>query len=106
MPPFTYQALLRADARTQEAAQAFLAAAREAARALSGAEHLTLYPPVPMQIQRIANVERAQMLLESSSRPALQHVLAHWHAELGRCKALPEAKGLIRWGKDGDPLAI
>ena len=106
MPPFTYQALLRADARTQDAAQAFLSAAREAARTLPGAEHLTLYPPVPMQIQRIANVERAQMLLESASRPALQHVLAHWHAELGRCKALPEAKGLIRWAIDVDPLAI
>jgi primosomal protein N' (replication factor Y) len=59
-----------------------------------------------MQIQRIANVERAQMLLESTSRPALQHVLGHWHAELGRCKALPEAKGLIRWAIDVDPLAI
>ncbi len=106
MPPFTYQALLRADARTQEAAQAFLAAARDAARTLPGVEHLTLYPPVPMQIQRIANVERAQMLLESHSRPALQHVLSQWHAELARCKALPAAKGLIRWAIDVDPLAI
>jgi len=106
MPPFTYQALLRADARTQEAAQAFLAAARDAARTLPGVEHLTLYPPVPMHIQRIANVERAQMLLESHSRPALQHVLGQWHAELARCKALPAAKGLIRWAVDVDPLAI
>jgi primosomal protein N' (replication factor Y) len=106
MPPFTYQALLRADARTQEAAQAFLAAARDAARTLPGVEHLTLYPPVPMHIQRIANVERAQMLLESHSRPALQHVLGQWHAELARCKTLPAAKGLIRWAVDVDPLAI
>lgn len=106
MPPFTYQALLRAEARTQEAAQAFLAAARDAARQLAGAEHLTLYPPVPMHIQRVANIERAQMLLESDSRPALQHVLKHWHEHLARCKTLPAAKGLFRWAIDVDPLAI
>jgi primosomal protein N' (replication factor Y) len=46
------------------------------------------------------------MLLESASRPALQHVLGLWHADLVRCKALPEAKGLIRWAIDVDPLAI
>lgn len=106
LPPFVYQALLRAEARTQEAAQAFLAAAREAARGLDGAEHLTLFPPVPMAIQRVANVERAQMLLESASRPALQHVLTHWHPALAACRALPEAKGLIRWAIDVDPLTI
>ena len=106
LPPFVYQALLRAEGRSQEAAQAFLAAARETARALEGAEHLTLYPPVPMVIQRVANVERAQMLLESTSRPALQHVLTHWHTALAVCRALPAAKGLIRWAIDVDPLSI
>ena len=106
MPPFSHQALLRAEARTQEAAQAFLSAAREAARTLEGAEHLMLYPPVPMTIQRVANVERAYMLLESDSRPALQRVLGQWHAALAQCRSLPEAKGLIRWAIDVDPIAI
>lgn len=106
MPPFSYQAVLRADARTQEAAQAFLSAAREVARTLPGAEHLTLYPPVPLAIQRVANVERAQMLLESQSRPALQHVLAQWQGALAQCRSLPQAKGLIRWAVDVDPMSI
>jgi primosomal protein N' (replication factor Y) len=106
MPPYTHQALLRAEARTQEAAQAFLLAAREAARKLTGAEHVTLFPAVPTAIQRVANVERAQMLLESPSRPALQHLLAHWHDALVECRALPQAKGLIRWAIDVDPLAV
>ena len=106
LPPFMYQALLRAEARTQEAAQAFLAAARDAARTLEGASHLTLYPPVPMAIQRVANVERAQMLLESPSRPALQQVLSQWHSALAACRGIPEARGLIRWAIDVDPLSI
>ena len=72
MPPFAFQALVRADARTQAVAQGFLQAASDAARAhaLAGLEHVTLYPPVPLTIQRVANVERAQMLLESPSRPS------------------------------------
>jgi primosomal protein N' (replication factor Y) len=102
MPPFGFQALVRADARTQEAAQAFLAAAAAGAAGIEAADRVTLYSPVPMSVQRVANVERAQMLVESSSRAALQHFLAGWHPVLQATKE----KGLIRWAVDVDPLAI
>jgi primosomal protein N' (replication factor Y) len=102
MPPFGYQALVRAEARTQEAAQAFLAAAVAAAQALPAAPQVTLYSPVPMTVQRVANVERAQLLVECASRPALQRFLAGW---LPILRATRE-KGLIRWAIDVDPLAI
>ena len=102
MPPFGYQALVRADARTQEAAQSFLAAAAAAASGLEGAGHVTLYSPVPMTVQRVANVERAQMLVESASRAALQRFLAQWHPVLQATRE----KTLIRWVVDVDPLAI
>ena len=108
MPPFAFQALVRADARTQEAAQSFLQAASSAAQAhaLPGLEHMALYPPVPLAVQRVANVERAQMLLESPSRPALQRFLAAWQPLLHATRARPEHKGLVRWLVDVDPLAI
>ena len=108
MPPFAFQALVRADARTQEVAQAFLQAASAAAQAhqLAGLEQVALYPPVPLAIQRVANVERAQMLLESPSRPALQRFLAAWQPLLHATRARPEHKGLVRWLVDVDPLAI
>jgi primosomal protein N' (replication factor Y) (superfamily II helicase) len=102
MPPFGSQALLRAEARSQEAAQAFLHAASAAASGLDGAERVMLYSAVPMSIQRVANVERAQMLIESPSRSALQRFLAAWQPVL---HAMRE-KGLIRWAVDVDPLAI
>jgi primosomal protein N' (replication factor Y) len=102
MPPFGFQALVRADARTQEAAQAFLAAAAAAATGVEAVERVTLYSPVPMSVQRVANVERAQMLVESTSRAALQHFLAGWHPVLQATRE----KGLIRWAVDVDPLAI
>ena len=108
MPPFAFQALVRADARTQEVAQGFLQAAAAAAQAhaLPGLEHVALYPPVPLAVQRVANVERAQMLLESPSRPALQRFLAAWQPLLHATRAQPGHKGLVRWLVDVDPLAI
>ncbi len=39
---------------------------------LLGFDQVTLYLAVPMSIQRIADIERAQMLEESPSRAALQ----------------------------------
>jgi primosomal protein N' (replication factor Y) len=102
MPPFGFQALVRAEARTQEAAQAFLNAASGAAQAIEGADRVTLYSAVPMSIQRVANVERAQMLVESPSRAALQRFLAGWQPVLQAARE----KGVIRWAVDVDPLAI
>jgi len=110
MPPFSFQALVRAEARTQEVAQGFLTAASAAASTLPDAEHLlvhiTLYPAVPMSMQRVANVERAQMLVESPSRAALQRFLTAWQAVLHATRQQPEGKGLMRWAVDVDPLAI
>jgi len=106
MPPFSYQALIRADARTQEAAQAFLQGAADAARTgnVPGLEHIYLFPPIPLAVQRVANVERAQMLIESPKRPALLRFLAAWQALLHLERK--QYKGLIRWFIDVDPLSI
>ena len=101
-PPFSFQAMLRAEARTMEQALAFLAAARKAAAMLpnSLADGVTLYDPVPMRLQRLMTLERGQLLVESLSRPALQAFLTAWMEEL---YALKTPAGL-RWHLDVDPL--
>ena len=110
MPPFSYQALVRAEAHSQEVAQGFLTAASAAVATMTDAEAIAqalfIFPAVPMSMQRIANIERAQMLIESSSRVALQRFLADWQAVLHATRQQPEGKGLIRWAIDVDPLAI
>jgi primosomal protein N' (replication factor Y) len=110
MPPFSFQALVRAESRTQEAAQAFLNLSSQAGIHLSEIAQLlpyiTLYPAVPMSIQRVANIERAQMLIESPSRTALQRYLSAWQAVLHSTRTQPECKGLLRWAMDVDPLLI
>jgi len=108
MSPFGFSALLRAEAREQSVAQGFLNAAAAAAQAqpLPGADAVTRYPAVPMTIQRVANIERAQMLIESPSRAALQRFLAAWQPLLHQTRQQGDFKSLIRWAIDVDPLAI
>ncbi|MBC8056064.1 MAG: primosomal protein N', partial [Rhizobiales bacterium] len=93
LPPFSHLATLRADARTPEAARAFLQAAAELATTLPGADQVMVYPPVPLSVARVADVERMQMLVESASRMALQRFLALW---------LPALHSLRRAHKEGD----
>ena len=106
LPPFSFQALLRAEARSQEAAQAFLNAAKHSGEAWLAEQALsvTVYPAVPMSLQRVANVERAQMLVESHSRKALQHFLSHWQQGLQDLRG--QHKTVMRWAMDVDPLVI
>jgi primosomal protein N' (replication factor Y) len=114
LPPLSYQALLRADARSQEVAQLFLNATSQALQAQAALDppmaellsQVSLFAAVPMSMQRVANVERAQMLIESASRMALQKVLATLQPLMHSVRASPEHKGLIRWLVDVDPLSI
>ena len=108
MPPYAFQAIVRADARSQEAAQAFLTAATQVARDanLPYLDEVFIYPPIPMAVQRVANVERAQMLLEATNRSSLLRFLNAWQQYLHWLRGLPEHKALVRWLVDVDPLSI
>ena len=111
LPPYSHLAILRADARTPEAARAFLQAAAELAVTLPGHEAVMVYPPVPLGVARVANVERMQMLVESASRVALQRFLALWLAALhdmrrARAAGKGAAAKVLRWAVDVDPLSI
>ena len=108
LPPYSHLAMLRAEARTAQAARSFLQAAAVCGAALPGADAVMVYPPVPTGVARVANVERMQMLVESVSRVALQRFLALWLPTLHSLRV--ERKGadqrILRWAVDVDPLAI
>jgi len=108
LPPFSHLAILRADARTPEAARAFLHAAAELATTLPGADQVMVYPPVPMSVARVADIERMQMLVESASRVALQRFLALWLPALHGLRRAHKAteERILRWAVDVDPSAI
>ena len=96
LPPFIYQALLRAEARELSVALGFL---QEASACLAH-EGILINDPIPMTMTRVANVDRAQLLVESASRPALQAFLKAWMA------ALRAMKSRVRWSLEVDPVDI
>ena len=96
LPPYMYQALLRAEARELAIAIEFL----EAARDVGAVEGITINDPIPMTMTRVHNVDRAQLLVESPSRPALQAFLKEWIV------SLREMKSRVKWSLEVDPLDI
>jgi len=88
--------VLRAEARELATALAFL---REAAGMVTPPPGVNVYDPVPQAVTRVADFERACLLVQSRSRPALQAFLAAWSEQL---RAHP-ARGL-RWHLDVDPI--
>jgi primosomal protein N' (replication factor Y) len=108
LPPYSHLAVLRAEAKTSEAARGFLAAAAERAKTLAESGAVMVYAPVPLVVARVADVERMQMLVESASRRSLQAMLSAWLPLLYALRS--ERKGpdqrLLRWAIDVDPLII
>ncbi len=100
LPPLSHHALLRAEARKLDDALRFLEQARELALAQDEAREVTLYDAVPLNLVRVANVERAQLLIESTSRPALQGFLAPWMARLSQTRTR------VNWYLEVDPTEI
>lgn len=108
LPPFVHQALLTVQARSADDTIAFLADARN--RLLSADTDppipdtvlaaLTVCDPVPMPLAQMRGLARAQMLIESPSRPALHAALGPWLA------ALREQRHPARWQLVVDPLEI
>ncbi|MDE2428973.1 MAG: primosomal protein N' [Burkholderiales bacterium] len=96
MPPFMYQALLRAEAKELSIAIDFL---KQAASSLHHVG-ITINDPIPMTMTRVANVDRAQLLVESVSRPALQAFVKEW------ITILRAMKSRVRWSVEIDPVDI
>ncbi|WP_025916503.1 primosomal protein N' [Herminiimonas sp. CN] len=96
LPPYLYQALLRAEARELVTAIDFLTQAATAVE-FPG---VTINDPIPMTMTRVANVDRAQLLIECPSRPALQAFLKVWLA------ALRAIKTRAKWSLEVDPVDI
>ena len=104
LPPYSHLALLRAEARTEDVAEAFLRAARDLARTHPEAADVMFYAPVPPSVAKVAGFERRQMLIECASRATLQRLLALFTPQLPSLKN--SHRGIVRWAIDVDPLGI
>jgi primosomal protein N' (replication factor Y) len=105
LPPYVHQALLTAEARLMPHALGLLGAARAAADSGDAAMHpVRLFDPVPMPLERLAGWHRAQLLIESQQRPALQAFLTAWLPQVARLAN--EHRPRLRWQIEVDPQQI
>ncbi len=84
LPPYVHLALITAEAKSLAQALDFLKQAKDWAQHpdMPGRDRVFLYDAVPLRIVRVANVERAQLLIESQHRSALQAFLRAWGSQL------------------------
>ncbi|MER1968016.1 primosomal protein N' [Castellaniella sp. GW247-6E4] len=102
LPPFSHQALLTAQARHLRDALDFLGEARAVAQAMPEGAGARIYDAVPLRVVRVANIERAQLLVEADGRGALHRLLRPWLVEV---HDLAQGRS-VRWGIEIDPLEI
>ena len=96
LPPFIFQAVLKAEAKELVLVMDFLKKAKE----LNKCEDIIVNEPVPAMIRKIGGKERAQILVESYSRKKLQFFLKTW---------IPNIKNIktnLKWNVEVDPYEI
>jgi primosomal protein N' (replication factor Y) len=96
LPPFSYQALLRADSHKPTAAEEFLTTAKQ----LATTPELQILGPIPAPMSKRAGRYRAQLLLQAPQRAILQSHLRQLIEKI-------ETKKLgtnIHWSVDVDPI--
>jgi len=108
LPPYSFLALLRAEAKSADALNTFMTSAVEAANAarithaeLAGAANASLHvwDPIPAPLSRKAGFERQQLMVQANSRGALQQFLAIWLPQVSQSRT-------VKWLIDVDPLEV
>lgn len=99
LPPYSHQALWRADATDEAAPTLFLTQLLELA---CGQEEVLALGPVPAPMPRQAGRWRAQLLLQSAERKPL-HALVE--TLIRHIPQMPETKK-VRWSVDIDPVDL
>lgn len=96
-PPYLFEAALRADAPEMAESLAFL---KQAASFAPDSPDMTVFEPVPQTLERLSGRDRAQLVVQSASRPGLQRFLREWRTRLEQQR--PQSR--IRWHFDVDPI--
>ena len=97
-PPYTFMALIRAEATQYRDVDAFLQLAYAQVRAQ--AKQVTCYPPMRAQMERLKGMERGQIVLQSKKGGVLQKLFSQLIAPLRERKLASR----VRWHVDVDPM--
>jgi primosomal protein N' (replication factor Y) len=98
LPPFSFQALIRAESNQQQVAIQFLNIARTRLQTLAQGK-LEIYGPVSAPMEKRAGRYRLQLIIQAERRQTIKKFLTPWIEGLVK---LPEARK-VRWSVDIDP---
>ena len=101
LPPFSFLALLRAEAVDVQKPYDFLNDAKQLALQL-GVADVMVSGPVAAPMEKRAGRFRAQLLLQASKRSELHRLLHPWVKQLEQSKAGRK----VRWSLDVDPIEM
>jgi primosomal protein N' (replication factor Y) len=105
-PPYSYIALLRAEATTRNLALEFLERMHDQAaqlvRANRDMQSVSLSDPVPSAMEKRAGRYRAQLLVQAAKRRPLHSLLGRWREII---ENEPMARR-VRWSLDVDPADL
>lgn len=101
LPPFSYQALLRAHSASEVLPENFLQSVAALAKTLN-ASNVQILGPIPAPMARRAGQYRYQLLFQHDNRNGLHHLLR---------QLVPKISGLnvgqkVRWSIDVDPVDL
>lgn len=103
MPPYAYQALIRAESNRVENYQSFLEYCFQVmSSAQKGNNQVQFLGPVPAPMEKKAGKFRGQLLIQSSQRKGLHHLLN----ELIHIVEINKAAQRVRWSIDIDPQEL
>jgi len=108
LPPYSYQALIHAEAKNISTAIQFLTDIKKTVRNVPDFPGgVRMYDPVPKTIVRVSSMERAQLVIESDSRKNLQQILTQLDQVLrGLSQGRISLGSRVRWLIERDPLLI
>ena len=105
LPPYSYLALLRTEARDAAALDSFLVRSQQLAHATLAetveAEGLRVWEPVTATLERKAGYVRKQLMVQADSRRSMQQFLAGWISALHTADSRA-----VRWTIDVDPIEV
>ncbi len=97
LPPYVFQALLRAEAHEVSKVMNFLI---QAAQLADSSRDIEIFDPVPAQMSRLKGFERAHLLVQSASRSHLHQFLSEWQVKINTLNDHHR----IRWILEVDPI--
>lgn len=101
LPPYSYQALLRAHAMDAESPLLFLRAVADSAQTIDNS-HTDILGPVAAPMAKRAGLYRYQLLLQSNKRQDLHKLLDKLLPQIDKLKLAKK----IRWSLDVDPVDL